>query len=182
LFNNPVAVQNEFFVTMDLGDYSHDGQVLDSIYLKAGEDGSRPTADHANFGRNVVRWHSHGNPAWRDFYTQNFSPFSIYFAIHPIVSFNSASIVHLDNSKIKIQNIYPNPSHDFINIEINNDSTNPFRFDIFDLNGRVVLSQNLPLAEGLQVIALDLRNLMAGNYILTLGNGRDKFSTVIIKK
>ncbi len=182
IFNNPIAVQDEFFVTMDLGDYSHDAQVLDTIYLKAGEDGSRPISDHAVFGRNVVRWHSHGSPAWRDFFTQNFSPYSIYFAIHPIVQFSSASVVHLANDNIKIQNIFPNPSADFINVEINNALATPFRFDIMDMNGRIVESQNRALTEGLQTVTLDLSNLQAGNYILSLGNSKDRFSTIIVKK
>jgi molybdopterin-guanine dinucleotide biosynthesis protein A len=71
-----------------------------------------------------------------------------------------------NNSKL-INNIYPNPSTDFINIQLENGIFNA-QYKILDINGKTMLQQTI---SGLQKnITVDISMLEKGNYIMSIEN------------
>jgi hypothetical protein len=180
IFDSPVNVTGDFFVMWDLMDYSHGTQLGDTLRLLAGEDGSRPTADHVNFGRNVVRWHSHGaTPAWKDFFTQNFSPFSIYFGIYPIVV-NTATA----QSEIPLaENLsyYPQPCNALLNLNFSSKEAGNFTIEFIGLDGKKYEQRNVWLQQGENTFQFDLAHLPSGNFIAILRKGKFQSARLLIK-
>ncbi|WP_162303572.1 T9SS type A sorting domain-containing protein [Hymenobacter sediminis] len=73
-------------------------------------------------------------------------------------------------------NMYPNPVEDFLTIELGG-TTEGVLATIVDSNGRVIRSQKLD-ATG----KLDMTNLGAGTYLVTIGEGDAKVTRRIVKK
>jgi len=180
MFDNPINVTGDFFVIWDLDDYSHGTQFGDTLRLLAGEDGSRPASDHANFGRNVVRWHSHGTtPAWKDFFTQNFSPFSIYFGIYPIVLNNATA----QNEIAMIENIsyFPQPCNDLLNFNFSPKEAGEYAIEFISLNGKCYEQRNVWLQQGENLLQFDLSHLPSGNFIAILRKGKFQSARLLNK-
>jgi hypothetical protein len=180
MFDSPVTVNGDFFVAWDLMDYSHGTQAGDTLRLLAGEEGSRPASDHANFGRNAVRWHSHGpGNAWRDFFTQNFSPFSIYFAIYPIVANVPASANNLENP-INL-NYFPQPCRELLNLSFDAPANGEYTFELIGVDGKKYYQERKSLAKGEQNLQFDVNNLAAGNFIAIIRNGSFQVARLLQK-
>ncbi len=64
-------------------------------------------------------------------------------------------------------NIYPNPSSDIVNVSFEGKGSN-YEIAVTDLAGRTVHNQIIDNAEGLQNIIISVKDLRAGNYIVTL--------------
>lgn len=69
--------------------------------------------------------------------------------------------------------IYPNPSHDFINIKIENPLQKDFKVKIFDLSGKL-------LSQSENATKIDISHLKPGIYWATLLIGNQKTSTKIV--
>ena len=67
-------------------------------------------------------------------------------------------------SEIRSLNIYPNPAHNIIYVNLGTRSEYFGRIELQDMNGKVVLAEHLPA--GYQVIHLDIEHLNRGMYIL----------------
>ncbi|MCK9617567.1 MAG: T9SS type A sorting domain-containing protein [Lentimicrobiaceae bacterium] len=76
--------------------------------------------------------------------------------------------------------VYPNPAEDFIYFKTFN-NVNPFsRVELFDLQGRTLLSEKLP--NGLAIFYLDIRKIRSGLYLLRLsGNSVSQVKKLEIK-
>lgn len=74
--------------------------------------------------------------------------------------------------------IYPNPANDKINIQTKNISNNKLNVTLLDLQGRVIFKQitNSPLT------IIDVKNINAGNYVISIENGTVRHSEKIIIK
>jgi photosystem II stability/assembly factor-like uncharacterized protein len=64
--------------------------------------------------------------------------------------------------------LYPNPSSDFINIDISSLDANNVSLKLIDNAGKTVYSQDLSAMEGQQKIQIDVHDLSEGMYILNL--------------
>jgi len=180
MFDKPVNVSGDFFVIWDLMDYSHGTQAGDTLRLLAGQEGSRPASDHATFGRNVVRWHSHGpQQAWKDFFTQNFSAYSIYFGIYPIV-LNSPSSQQ-DISAEQNLLYYPQPCNSDLILSFAALESGNYTLEFIGLDGKLVQQRNIWLNQGENQIQLDLTNVPTGNFIAILRKGKFQSARLLMK-
>lgn len=178
-FANPVNVQDQFFVVLDLGDYSHDPLQGDTLCLMSGPHGSRPASDNV-FGRNVIRWHSHGAPNWKDFFTQNFTPISTYFAIYPVMQGAAVGIGEHQLGDAALS-VFPVPFVHELNIRLDAKSTEPLRIHLFDANGRLLKSEQHSVASGEQVLRLDTQDLAQGTYVVAFEQGAQRYARTIVK-
>lgn len=80
----------------------------------------------------------------------------------------------LSNNEFEINKqitLYPNPTKNLLNIDLQNNQSDKEEFKIFDINGRTILYGNL--INGLNHI--NVENLAKGLYIFNLGNINQKF-------
>ena len=70
--------------------------------------------------------------------------------------------------------VYPNPAHDFLTVELS-DGTEIDGITLYDIQGRLVETQNFASLQQPVTIKLDIRNLPAGTYILHIktANGHE---------
>ena len=85
----------------------------------------------------------------------------------------TASIENNQLSKDNI-NLYPNPVHNTLNINLNVESTSAYNFNIFSISGQLLSSEKITTATGNNLIKLNTNNLSSGSYILIISNGKNK--------
>lgn len=181
LFDNPVNVSSSFFVSFRLGDYLHGGLGTKRIAIAHSPEGTRPASDFTNFGRNVIRWHSHGAAVWKDYRTENFSDASpaIYFALFPLVELSSLAVVDF-NKKGNVGAVYPNPSNGNFIVPVKTASGGSASFKLFDMSGKMIADKQANLSSGANEFKFSEENLQKGNYILLIktpeGNVSQKVS------
>lgn len=167
-FANPVNISGNFFVSFRLGDYSHGGLGTKTLALTYAPDGTRTQSDLANYGRNVVRWHSHGaTPTWKDFRTENLENYqpAIHFAIFPIVELDDMAVVDF-NQKGNIGAVYPNPSNGTFRIPVKSNTGGESTFKLFDMSGKLVAEKSAKLSSGNSEFVFAEEKLQKGLYIL----------------
>ncbi len=179
MFNNPVAVNNEFFVVLDLGDYSHSSLQGDTLCLMSGAQGSRPASDDT-FGRNVIRWHGHGGEDWKDFLTQNFTPLSIYFAIYPVLDgVVSTGDIFVDRAAPQI---YPVPAVDVLNVAMNLVEPEVMQVMILSIDGRLISTEQFTLAGGENRLQLPVAELASGAYVIAFESPNYRSAARFVKQ
>jgi hypothetical protein len=85
-------------------------------------------------------------------------------AISKVVSVNFS-----EKAKTALQ-VYPNPAYSALQVEVISDEEVAKTVQVFDLAGRVVLTQNVALTKGLNSISLDVNTVLAGTYLVKVGN------------
>ena len=75
------------------------------------------------------------------------------------------------NPQLGIQ-IYPNPTHDYVNITPQNFETGSFMVQIFTVGGQKVLEESFEEAG----IKLDVSSLVSSNYILNVTNAEENYN------
>jgi hypothetical protein len=90
-------------------------------------------------------------------------------AISKIVSVNFS-----DKVKTALQ-VYPNPVHSALQVEVMSDEESTKTVQVFDLAGRIVLTQNTVLTKGLNSISLDVNSVLAGTYLVKVGSDVSRF-------
>ncbi len=161
LFHDEAHVEDSFFVSFDLGDYAHGGQEGDTIGVLYAPDGSRNSADLANFGRNVIQEHGHGSANWSDVYSQSFLNLATHLAIYPIVEFEDHhnSVQQVSGKNLAIAAPYPNPAAGSIMIPYTVKKGSDVTIEVVDLAGR-------------KVQAISKEGMIAGSYTETLDLSR----------
>ncbi|NJO91014.1 MAG: T9SS type A sorting domain-containing protein [Chloroflexia bacterium] len=166
MLNAPIQLPDSFFVAFDLLDYSHHDHP-DTLALLYGPDGSRSQNDLSNFGRNVVQVHSHGDPVWRDFYTQNFTLIATHFAIYPLIERQSStSSQDLRNQGASLRVAYQNQ---LLTVFYSLNNREKPTLEIYNLIGQLQKREILaPNTEGVQQAVIPLENLQTGLHIAVL--------------
>jgi len=85
-----------------------------------------------------------------------------------------------ENGSITSVNTYPNPSEGKFNIEFTNSSNKEVLLRIYDLSGRLVLSENSKTAKGKNIIKIDAAEISPGVYILNMKSGEDSYKEKLI--
>ncbi len=88
----------------------------------------------------------------------------------------SVAEVSLDNLKI-----YPNPVTSILNVEFSTKDTGKIKFDIFDLNGRLIKTVSQENSNQINQ-QINVENLQTGTYILVINTGKYTSTHKFIKK
>lgn len=173
MFHDETHIDDAFFVTMDLGDYAHDGLAGDTVGLYYAPHGTRTAADIASVPfRNVFQAHSHGAPNWKDFYTQFTTPSQIatHLALYPIVEMEAhTGIASISKNGLQVMSPYPNPAGNEITFPFHLKKPADVDFNIMDLSGRIIKVFNRGLSGmGEQQQKMDISDLPSGTYILSI--------------
>ena len=78
--------------------------------------------------------------------------------------------------------MYPNPTEDLIKLHFIAQSTFPYSYIIYDINGSKVVNKNIGLVSGSYTEQVSLTKFSSGIYFLVLENGKNRISKKIIKK
>lgn len=181
-FTTPVNVSGEFFVSFGLGDYAHGGAGTKKLAITHAPDGTRPASDFEVFGRNAIRWHSHGAVVWKDYRTENFSDYqpAVYFSIFPIVELESMSAIDFDKSG-SIGAVYPNPSSSglfYIPVKSNIDGESTFQ--LYDLTGKLISQETMELSLGKKDYPFSTKGINTGVYLLLIKTPLGKVAQRVI--
>ncbi len=84
--------------------------------------------------------------------------------------------------QLALINLYPNPTNKSIKVEFTNPEDGNIRIEVRDIVGRVVKALNVKAGKGLQKIELNLYNLEAGTYYLSIDNTKNKIVNIIFKE
>jgi Secretion system C-terminal sorting domain len=84
------------------------------------------------------------------------------------------SVNFSDKLSNKLQ-IYPNPAHFDLQIELISDEETSKPVQVFDLAGRIILSRNALLTKGLNNISLDVNTFSSGTYLVKIGSEMSRF-------
>lgn len=68
-------------------------------------------------------------------------------------------------------NLYPNPTHENTNIDLGDLNNENVSVEIYDINGKLVLSRNYGVLNGHLIIPMDLVNLENGVYLVHVLKG-----------
>ena len=170
LFNTPVSVTNTFFASFNLGDYSHSSPGTKMIALAHSPDGTRPASDLSVFGRNAIRWHSHGGaPEWYDYRTQNFTNYqpALHFALFPIMEATVTSVATL-RGQAQISAAYPNPTSGAVTVPVTSQAGGKATFQLLDLQGKLISQEQAYLQPGQSHYRFTPGTAAAGTYILLI--------------
>lgn len=86
-----------------------------------------------------------------------------------------------DETTVKNFQIYPNPSDNFINIELVGMDAQASEIQVYDLSGRVVTAKPVSLTTGNQIIQMDVNHLQAGVYMVRLATSNGLYQQKFIK-
>lgn len=89
--------------------------------------------------------------------------------------------VSTDEVELKDLKIYPNPATDVLTVEFAAETNGNTTFEIFDLNGRLIQTQQTQQASQIAQ-QLNVAQLQTGTYILVINTGKYKSSHKFIKK
>lgn len=85
------------------------------------------------------------------------------------------------NSLISISTVtYPNPFISSINFQFSQTIKEPISISIFDINGRIVFSDNKQATNN--ILSIELPNLSSSNYLVKLATPNYAYYTQILKK
>lgn len=87
----------------------------------------------------------------------------------------------LNNSTFVANNIqvYPNPTSDFISVNLNQNTSKFNSLELFDINGRLIIKQTV---NNQNIERLDVSEMTAGVYILKISSSKEQLSTKVIIK
>ena len=105
------------------------------------------------------------------------------YAIFPLINSNTTSIENEPFVQGIKYTIYPNPSVDWMNVEMDVQQKGEYSIYVHDLHGRLIKSHNVgQLDPGRVSTSLEVFDLASGNYILTLTNGKNGVSKKFVKQ
>ncbi len=117
--------------------------------------------------------------------TENFG--SIYSATYGRGLFRNDNFFKVDideffseeNKELNLK-VYPNPVVSYATIQIETRQNVDIEINVFDLNGRLLISNNERLQQGTNKISIDVRSLKKGTYIVRTKNGDQVLSQKFI--
>jgi hypothetical protein len=90
----------------------------------------------------------------------------------------ATSIDSHSDRKLKELRIYPNPAKDVLNIQMAENSVEPLTVKCFDISGKLIFSINTNQKN----MALDVRLLESGTYILAIDTDSKSQRTLFVKE
>jgi hypothetical protein len=112
--------------------------------------------------------------------TTNACGSSGYFAMNVAVS----SCLHGEGNSIETNNlvmdIYPNPAHEMINVNLKSVESDNYICIITDVTGRVVFKETISAIKGENLYSIDVTSFSEGSYLLIMQSDKDLLKQHII--
>jgi hypothetical protein len=80
-----------------------------------------------------------------------------------------------------ILNLYPNPTNNEINLDLNIVIPGNAKLDIFDKEGRIIYSNQIELKSGFNRLSIDVKSFAKGKYSLIINTQEGESSAEFIK-
>ena len=87
--------------------------------------------------------------------------------------------VNFRGALVNIINVYPNPANEITTIQINANENDRGVLQIFSFSGALVWQTAMNTIDGVNAYKLDLKDLKAGQYIITIGMNKSIVKTFI---
>ncbi len=88
------------------------------------------------------------------------------------VIYSKVIAIKADGTEVMLQTIYPNPFRDKLELAITSDKASSISIRLYDMNGKLVLTREKQITQGLNIITLmGLNALQPGNYIIDISGG-----------
>lgn len=116
--------------------------------------------------------------AFTNFYTGSGPNVAKYVFKKRILAYASIE----ETESVSAWTVFPNPAADVVSVVFNSSKADMAQFNVVDLNGRIVLTENMNVAIGVNQYTVDLgsKNLPAGIYVATLRAGNVIKTTKLI--
>lgn len=98
-----------------------------------------------------------------------------------ILDASQAMSIKIEKPKVAIPVVYPVPFNDELKIDFEGRSNNAITFNIYDMTGKLVLSEESNIIRGVNKRTLPTSNLRAGMYLLRFSDGHKEHSRKIVK-
>jgi hypothetical protein len=83
-------------------------------------------------------------------------------------AYSPIRVVKFANQSAVTMNVFPNPTHDRLNLAWTGTTKEPVNIQIFNTNGMPVYQQEATNSNGLVQVQLDLSSLASGSYFLRI--------------
>lgn len=102
----------------------------------------------------------------------------LYAATHGRGIWRSTTLNNVENIEDNIDiagNVYPNPTQNYANIEVELNTASNVKYEIYNINGQMLQSKNLgKLTQGNNKITFDTKNLNTGTYLINIITDKQK--------
>lgn len=173
-FNNPIFVDKNFTVVVDLIDFYLNGDKI-GLWTSSSGGGS------AIYGNEFTLW-LYPNPLLWLQVSHIYSSVNRAIAIFPVVDDGTFSIDDEDFYRgMKLGQSYPNPTTDFATIEFQLQKQSKTSIEICDASGKVVHYEDLgEMPVGIHSIKIDAKKMGSGIFYYTLFAGNEHITKRMI--
>lgn len=92
------------------------------------------------------------------------------------------SSMGVDKNTVDTFKLYPNPAEDFVNVVFNEGIDQAVEMNIYNLNGKLIKSQDFNQINAAEGISIDVQDLATGEYLISFSNGnRTMVKHLIVK-
>lgn len=164
-FEEPVTVTNNIAIGIDLTELKSAGDTICFLADNIGEANGLDYAFHsANLGGSQDVWLT-SNSLYQNLLNNNIAIFPVIDTTEPE---DTTSIGEIRAFGIT-SNVYPNPSNQFINVELKMEKSNSAILRLLDIQGKgVQVEQKVNVAQTTTTHQIDVSNLLAGQYLLLI--------------
>jgi hypothetical protein len=74
-----------------------------------------------------------------------------------------------------MMNLFPNPTENELNISVESPASSNLDVMVYDMTGRVVITEQMSVVKGMNLMTVNVQNLETGMYILSIGNVKQSF-------
>lgn len=147
------------------------------------------STDGINF-TDAGRMKGAGNSANTNFYTfkdANLNPAVYYYRIRQVdfdgtSTYSEKRIISLiEPALAELQNVYPNPFENIVNIRLNLVADLPVTVFMHDINGKLISTQKHNGKEGINKIEVNTAAINSGMYVLTIEAGNERYTQKVVK-
>ncbi|HQW84972.1 MAG TPA: carboxylesterase family protein [Ferruginibacter sp.] len=78
-----------------------------------------------------------------------------------------------------ITQTYPNPVHDFINIELQSGKNQQIAISVFDFTGKQILTKTIQLKKGINITNIPMQQVATGIFMVQVSNKQDGYSATL---
>ena len=105
--------------------------------------------------------------------------FSGAYSYSPI----KALVMKNNSNPFVLENFYPNPFTEMVNLKINVEQSSALNYQLFDTKGALIISKTIQVEKGANTLSINgLNDLPAGIYLLKMDNGTNHYNTKLQKE